>query len=463
MPGSSIICSNTTGVRDRTSPACRSLVAAHVLSGGQHAAYSDLLLSAVPMYGPWRLLGLPADTAFQLFFLTTTSLNFWSAYLYFVRCLRLPPVAAAAAAFLFAFASNRQVQMHHAQLQVHVYTSFVVYAVHRLVEATLPERGGQASCLPCWCWAVIMPLAAVAQLYASFYLGWFLGLGLLLVGLWSLILRVHADRSYWRRCAETGPDCWPVHYLRRQRQSGWRGTTLRPSVRSAHNPHALAWAVPLPLQWLNRGPDGWFSFTQLAVRAGWPASDPWPAEEWALGIGPLTTLLVLCGLWPERRRPLVGLVLAATLTTLLICTTSCPAMRQGPTAGLALSSAGHATGPRRRRRARARSGRPRPAAAVRSRTGPDSASPVDGALHSAASFVSSNRDSDPSRSTRPSHAHASAGFRNAFRRGRRHSSSSAWVARNRPVPRRSTACGRLSPAMYRPSTATPACSRPAGG
>jgi hypothetical protein len=288
------------------------------------AAYSDLLLAALPFYAPWRLLGLAPDTAFQLFLLTAVSLNFWSAHAYFARCLRLPPLPAAAAAFLFAFASSRLVQLRHAQLQVHVYTVVVLYAAHRLVEAAAPERFGRTSRLPGWSWAVLLPVAAVAQLFAGFYLGWFLGLGLLLVAAWALALPSCRPCLLGTLCRwwpallagtlpATAAAAWLAsHYLAAQRQVG------------AFPADALAGTPPVPLWWLNRGPDAWLSVTRLLVRLGWLRHDPWPPEEFALGVGPLTTLLALAGLWRGRRLPLAGLALAATLTTLLLFTTLWP-------------------------------------------------------------------------------------------------------------------------------------------
>lgn len=42
-------------------------------------AYSDPLLGVLPLYAPWRAVGLPPDTAFQFWVFTITSLNFLSA------------------------------------------------------------------------------------------------------------------------------------------------------------------------------------------------------------------------------------------------------------------------------------------------------------------------------------------------------------------------------------------------
>src|SRR3712207_6730919 len=44
------------------------------------AAYSDILLGVAPFYWFWRLVGLEADTAFQCWTLTVSSLNIVAAY-----------------------------------------------------------------------------------------------------------------------------------------------------------------------------------------------------------------------------------------------------------------------------------------------------------------------------------------------------------------------------------------------
>ena len=67
------------------------------------AAYSDLLLSVVPIYGVFRACGLPPDTSFQFWMIAISGLNFLFAFHFLSRRLRLSPMAAGVGAFLFAF------------------------------------------------------------------------------------------------------------------------------------------------------------------------------------------------------------------------------------------------------------------------------------------------------------------------------------------------------------------------
>src|SRR5207244_8637669 len=79
-------------------------------------AYSDILLSVGPLYWPWRAAGIAPEIAFTLCFLTLASLNYLTMVLFAARCVRLTRPASALAAFLFAFASPRLMQISHLQL-----------------------------------------------------------------------------------------------------------------------------------------------------------------------------------------------------------------------------------------------------------------------------------------------------------------------------------------------------------
>src|SRR5437763_11031164 len=85
-------------------------------------AYSDILLSAAPLYWPWRALGLAPEAAFQLCLVALVSLNYLALFLFARRCLGFPPAVAAFGAFLFAFGSPRLVHTVHLQLQAHFWT-----------------------------------------------------------------------------------------------------------------------------------------------------------------------------------------------------------------------------------------------------------------------------------------------------------------------------------------------------
>jgi hypothetical protein len=276
------------------------------------AGYSDLLLSAVPFYGCWRLLGIAPDTSFQLCFLALVSLNFASLYLFLTRCFGLSEWPAAAGASLFAFAFPRLVHIVHLQLHVHCYSVLAAYALARL----LGPPG--ASRLPGYAWALLFWVGAVGQLYASFYLGWFLALGLVACAGWALLLpasraAVLAARRHGLSFLVAGllaaiPLWWMAHhYLDAARSVAG----LYPYEQAGHG-------LPNPAQWFSRGPDCWFSVTGGLVALGALARNPWPGGELALGIGPVTTVLALLGLLRERRRPAVRVLLLAS-ATLVVC------------------------------------------------------------------------------------------------------------------------------------------------
>lgn len=143
-------------------------------------AYSETMLGAAPAYFLWRALGLPSDTSFQLWQLTVGALDFAAAMLFFRSGLRLRPWPAATGSAIFAFAATRIAQLGHAQLLPHFGLPLFAFAALRFAAARATERSR---------WIALGAFALVDQVYAGFYLGWFLGFGLLIVLCWSLALR----------------------------------------------------------------------------------------------------------------------------------------------------------------------------------------------------------------------------------------------------------------------------------
>src|SRR5262245_1355456 len=172
-------------------------------------AYSDIFLSAGPLYWPWRAAGASPETAFQLCFLLAASLNYLLMYLYARRCLRFPQAVSAFAAFLFAFASPRLVHVVHFQLHLQFYSVLCLYALHRLFESA--ERGTRnaerkteemegvprsAFHAPRW-WIAVFFVGLTAQFYGSFYLGWFFCIGLGVVLVWALTVHDYRRSILW--------------------------------------------------------------------------------------------------------------------------------------------------------------------------------------------------------------------------------------------------------------------------
>src|SRR6185436_3396917 len=91
-----------------------------------------------------------------------------SAFLLLRRGLRLGTVPAATGAFLFAFGGARAIHLSHAQLLPCFYSILAIYALLAAFRSPRARPG----------WVLAAALSVVAQLYASFYLGWFLVFGL---------------------------------------------------------------------------------------------------------------------------------------------------------------------------------------------------------------------------------------------------------------------------------------------
>jgi hypothetical protein len=280
------------------------------------AAYSDILLSAGPFYWPWRLAGCSPETAYQLCLFTLVTLNYLSFYLLAARCLHLPPLPAALAAFLFAFASPRLVHMVHLQLNVHFYTVASVYALYRLLSDNQEGRPARAR----W-WIAAFFLGLVGQFYGSFYLGWFLGVTLAVCLAWALPFRDYRQRLWgvvrshpwsvcvWGLLAGLALADLARHYLQAARSAGY------------HDPDLLQWGIPYLTSWWSRGDRSWFNATDGLVALGVLEKNPWPTGEHALGLGPITYALVFVGLYQLRRHRLV-LVLAGAALTLFVCVSS---------------------------------------------------------------------------------------------------------------------------------------------
>ncbi len=249
-------------------------------------AYSDTFLTAAPFYWSWRAVGLAPDTAYQLWVLTASTLNFLTMALFLRRGLTLSTCGALAGAFLFAFAAPRVNQIAHPQL----YTQyFSVLTLHALVLA-LTRRAD-----PTWkraLWWCLASLGLAAQTYASFYLAWFLVLGLALA-----FPGVLAFRSLRRPLFSIlrqdpvpivasgiigGLAVWPLfhHAKAAATELGYRTF------------HEALISLPDWFSWLYQGPETWLY--------GWQTRPISLEGEHRLGIGLITPLAVAFGLYLGR-------------------------------------------------------------------------------------------------------------------------------------------------------------------
>lgn len=148
-------------------------------------AYSDTLLALLPFYAPWRLLGMAPDSALQAASMAIFAANFAIAYRLLRQTLGFSAHAALAGAFVFSFAALRSARLGHLQLCGQFYSLLVIDAIIRALANTLPLRARR--------WAVVQLFGALlAQLYAGFYLTWFLLFGLVIAALLAMV------RAHWR-------------------------------------------------------------------------------------------------------------------------------------------------------------------------------------------------------------------------------------------------------------------------
>ncbi len=268
------------------------------------AAYSENLLGVAPFYWSWRWLGAPMDSAFQLWILSVSTLNFAAAYALLRRALVHRPESAAIGAFVFAFGASRINQLGHEQLLPQFYTIIAIYSLIRLVSK--PDLLSAPRAL---LYIAAFFLAIVAQLYASVYYGWFLVLALGVAAPFSLLSAVRSNfwnliKRHWLSIGIAAAlSAWLlspmiIHYLRSAGQVGYRPF-------SEVNYYQARWA-----SWLDIGPYSWLygRLADLSIFKNLPAE-----HEQRLSFGYFTTFLSCVGLVIGRRKPIVQVLLALSL------------------------------------------------------------------------------------------------------------------------------------------------------
>ncbi|MBI3183453.1 MAG: hypothetical protein HYZ28_15050 [Myxococcales bacterium] len=276
-------------------------------------AYSDPLLGAGPPYWIWRALGVPPDTSFQLWVLSVGALNFATCYLLLRRGFGQGQLGAAAGSALFAFAGTRINQTMHHQLFPHFWTMICLFAVSRLFSKDEAEKTEQRRIL--WIWA--FALSAALQLWAGYYLGWFLVLGLAVAFAWAMahavsrraILELARGHPYtlFLAAATSGLILAPMatHLFEASKAVGVRtfGEALT--------------MLPAPATWLHLGRFSWL----YGWMAKLPAFGRIPMEhEQRVGFGLATSALCAYGLW-QCRKSAAGRVMALSGLTLLVAAT----------------------------------------------------------------------------------------------------------------------------------------------
>ena len=152
-------------------------------------AYTDTMLGVAPIYWCWRAFGFLPDTAFQLWMLSASLLNYVSGYWLFRSGFRKSVLGSTAAAFLFAFGTADQPARASATLATNIRCRDADGALAILRIGRFPRHGRSRD------WSVA-GLGLVAQFYAAFYLGWFLMFALGLAACWGLILHLPSRNDH---------------------------------------------------------------------------------------------------------------------------------------------------------------------------------------------------------------------------------------------------------------------------
>jgi hypothetical protein len=261
------------------------------------ATYTDILLGFGPLYWPWRVLGAGPHLAFVFFVLLCWTLNMVAGYLLLKRCFSLPPVAATAGAFFFAFGSPRAANVLHPQLIPQFFIVMALFAVIRLLEGT-DHR---------WRWSVILGASLALQFYSAWYPFLFFGFGLILASAAALLVP-EARRTLWSALSRA----WVPLVVSALVSAAviTPGVVKYSQAVTVVDPgEKLRLVTPTPLSLVMTGKEhvlyGWLQEDLRQRDAGPPHAN---------GIGIVTTLVALSGLWIGRRRArVVWLVAGASL------------------------------------------------------------------------------------------------------------------------------------------------------
>lgn len=278
--------------------------------------YSEMLLGAVPIYTPLRLIGLEADSALQVFTALVLGLNFAAAYLLFSAGYGFGVAGSSAGAYLFAFSAYRAVHIGHHLLLAQFYGAIALLALARGLRAHSEGRETAVTG-----WVALFSVAVVGQVYAGIHLGWFLLLCLGIALPVALVLPASRPlvgsflKTRWRVlsiCAFVSAIAVApliAHHMLAMRETGGRSYALvadfLPPLKAWVNPGAFSWVYS---SWLGRWdvvrglPYFWekalFPGVVTGVLVAWGISRTWSRP--AVRIGALTgvVLVLLATSWP---------------------------------------------------------------------------------------------------------------------------------------------------------------------
>jgi len=283
---------------------------------GNSLAYSDAMAGYGWWYWPLRACGLDINTSYVLWMAIASSMNYIAMLVVLTRLFRIDLLSSAIGAFLFSFAVPRTAHLGHQQLLPHVYILFILAGLVLLARQTSPENPRHSIrniAFPC----ALLVSGAVLQIYSGFYHLWFAVLGITVLAASGLLFKESREtiQSLVRR---------PVPLLISTLiilACSWPIVQLYLEVLKTAGPREMDVVyqmLPRWQSWLFTGPRHWL-YGQLGESCPIFTNLPF-ANEHILGLGPVTTVLVILGLlrwrtsaWGKASLATMGLLMALTL------------------------------------------------------------------------------------------------------------------------------------------------------
>ena len=261
-------------------------------------AYSEPMFSFGPLYWPFRALGFSTAASYSYWLVAMAAVNFGCFYVFMRKALGQERLAASVAAFLFAFGLPRVAQIGHSQLWPQPYVVLVLWGMYVLFVAASAKRAQRFA-------ATAVVAGLVLEAWGCLYSAIFIGYACLATGVFALLHPAWRARAL-RMLRETGPfalGClavagvflWPLAraYLAVDAATpDWDPQLvegLQPRLGSLIYVWSASWFYP----WM----------TTATPLGGLPA-----LNEQALGMGLLTTVVVLFTLARYWRSPVVHLL-----------------------------------------------------------------------------------------------------------------------------------------------------------
>jgi len=281
------------------------------------APCTETLVGVGPAFWVWRAMGAAPDTAYQLWLLSVSALNFLLALTWLRRGRRLPLLASLVGSWLIAFAASRAAQLNHPQLLA------ACYPLLALLLIDLLPRSRRKSLL-----LLALGGTIVGQLYAGTYVFLFAGL-LGLAGL-SILALDPVGRSRLREVLGGQKAALAlVLVLAAAAALPWLHASWRASALKGYpSPWEVGQMIPRLASWLSPNPDN-------VVYGGLATSRPFAglpmAHEHHLFLGLVTTVVGVGGLLLTRSQ-MSSRALGGAAAALILLTTALPTPESGTAA-----------------------------------------------------------------------------------------------------------------------------------